>query len=154
MQNSSNYEHTQRSPLCLLIYAVAVIEGATTWPLRNEPLLSWLFPLVSALLFVLAGSFHFLRVRDEVDQLVVAFGPLPLFRRTLRYDQITHFEPGRTTLLDGWGIHLSLRGGWVWNIWGRDCVVIRLGKRTLRLGTDDVAGLLALLESRTSHQDP
>jgi hypothetical protein len=32
-------------------------------------------------------------------------------------------EIGRTLHLDGWGIHMSVRGGWVWNLWGRDCVV-------------------------------
>jgi len=49
-----------------------------------------------------------------------------LFRRTIRYDDIISAEIGRTTILDGWGIHMSLRGGWVWNLWGRDCVVLQL----------------------------
>ncbi len=22
-------------------------------------------------------------------------------------------------MLDGWGIHMSLGGGWVWDLWGR-----------------------------------
>jgi len=50
-------------------------------------------------------------------------------------------------VLDGWGIHLSLRGGWVWNIQGRDCVVIRHGGTTW-LGTDDVPNLLAFLKAK------
>ncbi len=51
-------------------------------------------------------------------------------------------------LLESWGIHMSPRGGWVWNIWGRDCVVIRLETGTLRLGTDDAANLAEYLRQR------
>ena len=52
-------------------------------------------------------------------------------------------------LLDGWGIHMSPRGGWVWNIWGRDCVVIHLERGALRVGTDDAENLAAFLKQRT-----
>jgi hypothetical protein len=52
-------------------------------------------------------------------------------------------------LLDGWGIHMSVRGGWVWNIWGRDCVVIHLDRSTLRVGTDDAENLTDFLKQRT-----
>ncbi len=41
------------------------------------------------------------------------------------------------TFLEGWGIQLSLRGGWVWSIWGFDCVVVQYGRKKLRIGTDD-----------------
>ena len=51
-------------------------------------------------------------------------------------------------VLKCWGIHMSPRGGWVWNIWGRDCVVIHLEIGTLRVGTDDAANLEALLRQR------
>jgi hypothetical protein len=50
--------------------------------------------------------------------LVIRFGPIPLFRRTVRYADIQKVEVGRTLILDGWGIHFSIRGGWVWNLWG------------------------------------
>ena len=55
---------------------------------------------------------------------------------------------GRTVLLESWGVHMSPRGGWVWNIWGRDCVVINLETSTLRLGTDDATNLEAFLRQR------
>jgi hypothetical protein len=42
------------------------------------------------------------------------------------------------------------RGGWVWNIWGYDCVVIRMKRGTLRVGTDDADGLVEFLRSRTT----
>jgi hypothetical protein len=50
--------------------------------------------------------------------------------------------------LDGWGIHMSLRGGWVWNLWGRNCVVLRLRKSILRVGTDDAVNLVEFLNAR------
>jgi len=56
---------------------------------------------------------------------------------------------GRTLLLDGLGIHMSIRGGWVWNIWGRDCVVVHFRNGgTLRIGTDDAENLAGFLQSR------
>jgi hypothetical protein len=51
-------------------------------------------------------------------------------------------------ILDGWGIHMSIRGGWVWNLWGRDCVVVHLKKGTLRIGTDDAANLEVFLQGK------
>ena len=73
---------------------------------------------------------------------------MPLFRKDIRYDDITKVEVGRTTLLDGWGIHLSVRGGWVWNIWGRDCVVIHRRRGVVRVGSDDAENLAGFLEGR------
>ena len=56
---------------------------------------------------------------------------------------------GRTLILDGWGVHYSIRGGWVWNLWGRDCVVVhQKDKSILRIGTDDAEGLAAFLHER------
>ena len=39
-------------------------------------------------------------------------------------------------------------GGWVWNIWGYDCVVFRLNRGTLRLGTDDPENLVRFVRNR------
>lgn len=47
------------------------------------------------------------------------------------------------------GIHLSIRGGWVWNLWGRTCVVIHFkNSGTLRIGTDDASNLVEFLRSK------
>ena len=62
-------------------------------------------------------------------------------------DRANRVETGRTMLLDGWGVHFSLAGGSVWNIWGRDCVVIRHGGIT-RVGTDDAENLAAFLRTK------
>ena len=56
---------------------------------------------------------------------------------------------GRTLILDGWGVHYSIRGGWVWNLWGRVCVVVHLKDNSvLRVGTDDAENLAEFLRSK------
>lgn len=105
-----------------------------------------MFPFLAAVMLVLAASFHHLTVKHQGDRLSISFGPIPLFRRSVRYRNIMSVEAGRTTLLDGWGIHMSLNGSWVWNIWGRDCVVVRLKNGgVLRIGTDDTVNLTHFL---------
>lgn len=111
MTNSSPYKHIQTAPLCLLLYALALMFVVLGWVLKNEQPFPWLFPPIGLVMFLLAGSFHYLKVEDQADRLVVSFGPIRLFRRTIRYDGIISAEIGRTTILDGWGIHMSLRGG-------------------------------------------
>jgi hypothetical protein len=145
----TTYHHTQRAPLCLLLYGLAITFLVLTWVLRQEPVLAWVFPVTGLIVLVLAASFHHLTVADEGDRLSISFGPLPLFHRTVRYDDIEQVEVGKTTLLDGWGIHLSIRGGWVWNLWGRTCAVVRFKNGgTLRIGTDDAENLVEFLSSK------
>jgi hypothetical protein len=106
------------------------------------------------LLIAMAGpAFHYLVIMDEGDQLAIHFGPLPLFRKNVRYADMVKAEVGRTLILDGWGIHYSIRGGWVWNLWGRDCVVVYFRNGgILRLGTDDVASLAHFLKDKITKQ--
>ena len=108
----------------------------------------YVFPIIGLCMLLLAASFHYLAVEDEVDRLAVRFGPLPLFRRSVRYDEILSVETGRTMSIEGWGIHMSPRGGWVWNLWGYECVVLHFANGTLRIGTDDASNLAAFLQSR------
>ena len=146
----NTYRHTQRAPLCLLLYALAVVLFVVGWLLHDVPPFRFLYP---PLILVLAVSFHHLTVEDQGDRLSISFGPIPLFRRSVKYDDIISPDVGRTTILDGWGIHVSLRGGWVWNLWGRDCVVIRFKNGgTLRVGTDDADNLAGII-AQTIHRD-
>lgn len=104
------------------------------------------------LMCLLALCFGSLTVSDDIDGVLIAFGPLPVFRRKVAYAAIESAERARTTILDGWGIHLSPGGGWTWNLWGFDCVKVRYRKgdklKTLNIGTDDVDGLVEFLRSR------
>jgi len=153
MSIKSSYRHVQHAPLCLLLYILAIVFLVTGLVLKSEPPISWLFPPIGLLMLVLAASFHHLTVEDQIDRLSIRFGPIPLFRRTIRYDDIISAEIGRTTILDGWGIHMSLRGGWVWNLWGRDCVVLQLRKGILRVGTDDAENLADFVNQKISTQN-
>jgi hypothetical protein len=142
------YSHTQKSPHWLLAYALAAVFLAFGWIVQDAPPIQWLFPPIGLLMVVLAASFHHLKVVDQGDVLSVSFSPIPLFRKSVQYSDIVKVEFGRTLLFDGWGIHMSIRGGWVWNLWVRDCVVVHLKKGTLRIGTDDAENLAVFLGSQ------
>lgn len=48
-------------------------------------------------------------------------------------------------------IHYSIRGGWVWNLWGRTCVIVHFNNSgTLRIGTNDAEYLVRFLEGKIS----
>lgn len=143
------YSHTQKAPLCLLIYALAVVFLVLSFFVQDAPPIQWLFPPIGLLMLILAAAIHHLSVEDRGDVLAIRLGPVPLFRRTLKYADIEMVEVGRTLFLDSWGIHYSIRGGWVWNLWGWDCVVVRFNNDgTLRIGTDDVENLAGFLRSK------
>jgi hypothetical protein len=108
---------------------------------------------VGLLIALLAPAFHHLTVEDRSDVLAIRFGLVPLFRGTVRYTDIEKVEVGRTLILEGWGIHYSIRGGWVWNLWGRDCVVVHFKNGgVLRIGIDDAENLARSLERKIAQQ--
>jgi hypothetical protein len=95
------YTHTQRGPLCLLFYGLALAFFAIAWAVGSAP--GSVIAAALGLLFVLlAPAFHHLTVEDRGDRLAIRFGPLPLFRRAVRYADIEKVEVGRTLILDGW----------------------------------------------------
>jgi hypothetical protein len=143
-----SYSQTQRAPLAILLYALAFGLLATAWVTTGVPPLPLLLGGVAVLMTLLALSLHHLTVEDEGHRLAVRFGPLPLFRTGVRYEDIEGVEVGRTTLLDCCGIHWSLRGGWVWSLWGWECVVVRHRRGVLRVGTDDAANLAMFLQAK------
>src|SRR4051794_24672247 len=148
---TSAYSHTQAAPLCLIVYGTSIALFIAAWEVRSQPVVASVLFGSGVLTAALGLAFHHLTVRDEGDRLAIRFGPLPLFRTSIRYADIREVEVGRTLILDGWGIHKSLRGGWVWNLWGRDCVVIHRRKGVLRVGTDDVLNLTRFLDGRIAH---
>lgn len=148
MIKASTYQHTQRAPLCWILYALAVLEFALAWICRQQPFLPWLFLGIGVLVLTLATSFHHLAVMDLGDRLLIGFGPLPVFRRSVPYADITSVAVGRTSFLDGWGIHWRPGLGWLWNIWGRDCVILYLKQGALRVGSDDAENLARFLQRK------
>lgn len=150
---SPAYSHTQAAPLCLIVYGPSIALLVAAWQVRSQPVAATVLIGSGSLMAALGLAFHHLTVRDEGDRLAIRFGPLPLFRTSIRYADIQEVEVGRTLILEGWGIHWSPRGGWVWNLWGRDCVVIRQRKGVLRVGTDDAVNLARFLEGKVAQGD-
>jgi len=143
----NGYCHTQKGIIrpILLVVTVAFLAGARfvgTYPTLPIYLAS------AGVCVVMSFAFGHLTVRDDGDRLVVSFGPLTLFRKTISYSQITHLEKDRSTFLAGWGIHWT-RKGWLWNIGGYDCVKIEMGDKSMLIGTDDPDGLVSFLRSQT-----
>jgi len=145
----TDYHHTQKGPWGLMCYAFAAAFLTASWamPVPVPRMTSF---AAGILMLLLAGSLGQLTVADEGDHLDIRFGPFPLFRKRIVYADIVEVEKGRTNFLDGWGIHWNPWHGWVWSIWGYDCVVIRLKRGTIRVGTDDPDGLAEFLKERVS----
>jgi hypothetical protein len=139
------YWHRQTAPLCLVLYALAAFFIALGWALRQEPALAVVLPIAGGVVALLGAAFHHLTTEDQGDHLSIRFGPLPLFRTTLRYEQIRSLELGRATSI---GIHWTL-GSSTWNLWGRDCLVIHYKHGgVFRLGSDDAENLARFIRMR------
>ncbi len=74
--------------------------------------------------------------------------------KTIRYADITGVEVGRTSILDGWGIHFIPGRGWTYNLWGFACVKLTLGRKIIRVGTDDAEGLARVIREKTGSSGP
>ena len=102
-----------------------------------------------ALMLILFGmAFAQLTVQDEGEFLAIRYGPLPLFHRRIPYADIRSVEPGRSSFIDGWGIHWFPGRGWTYNLWGLDCAELSVAGRTVRIGSDDVDNLVRFLQSK------
>jgi hypothetical protein len=145
---SAGYIHKQWGPWAFVLYGFGIGGLILACVFQHEPPAPLILSGVGLVFLALAPCFHYLTVADTGDELAIRFGPLPLFHQRIRYDAIRDVEIGRTMLIEGWGIHMSmLRPGMVWNIWGRDCVVIH-HHSTLRLGTNDAENLYAFLKTK------
>jgi hypothetical protein len=141
------YDHTQEGYLHWILLLLAGVLFVAV-PFASQLGTRVVLASTSAALVFAALMFAWLRVRDEGDCLVLRYGPLPLFRKRFRFADITALETGRSSLVDGWGIHWMPGRGWTYNIWGFRCVKLRLGSKTVRIGTDDPEGLATFLRAR------
>ena len=133
-----------------ILYGTSAILVPTVWLVGKEPVLVALLLGTAVVMLLLALAFHSLTVQDEGDWLAVRFGPLPLFSKRIPYSAITAVEPGRTSIIDGWGIHYVPGRGWTYNLWGFGCVKVCLGKKVIRIGSDDVDNLASFLRRKIS----
>lgn len=146
------YNHSQRSPLHLLLHGVGVLMVISAWAAREEAGAVIVLTCSATFLFIAGLSFGYLNVRDELQFLAIRFGPLPLFGTRVPYSAITAVEPSRSSWIDGWGIHYLPWRGWIYNLWGFDCVKITAGNKVIRIGSDDLDNLLAFLSGRLESQ--
>ena len=141
------YCHTQRGLFHYLLYAIGAAMLVGAWVSAPRPGRGLDAAVGGGVLWFFAAAFHRMTVEDEVDCLTIRFGPVPLLRKSIRYADITRVEPDRTRVIDGWGIHHVLWRGTTYNIWGFACVKLTLGKKVIRIGTDDVQGLTEFCEA-------
>jgi hypothetical protein len=144
------YEHTQRSPLHLLLYVPVVFAFLVAWQIRQDAMPSIAVAVAGLLLVLLALSFQTLTITGDEDDLKIRYGPLNLFGTKIAFDDMIEAETGTTSLIDGWGIHFIPFRGWTFNLWGFECVKIRLSRGTVRIGTDDAQNLTKFIHNRLS----
>ena len=144
------YEHTQLGRMHHIFFVVTAVMLAGAWLARADLEATVVVLAVAGVFLVCAMMFGSLTVRDEGQWLALRYGPVPVFRKRIPYAQITAVEPDRTKIIDGWGIHYIPGRGWTYNLWGFDCVRLTLGARVIRVGTDDVDGLVRFLNDKQS----
>ena len=141
------YNHTQHGRRHNVLFAATFVTLTDAWLVRGEAIVVAL--PVLAVTFALCGlMFGSLTIRDEGQRLTLRFGLLPVFRKRIRYSDITGVEVGRTSVLDGWGIHYFPGRGWTYNIFGLDCVKLTLGRKIIRVGTDDAEELAKVIREK------
>jgi hypothetical protein len=158
----ATYDHIQKSSLWLIfIFPAAILVGIVSFLPHERSVMTVWFSVtavaVGLFLFVVL-TFRHLRVRDTGDFLSVRFGPIPLFGRRIPYARMVGVEAARSSFLDGWGIHYMPGKGWIYNLWGFDCVAVHLRLADeenkseqnvcFRIGTDDVQGLVEFLKGK------
>ena len=79
------YLHTQRGPLHYILNGVATILIVSAWLTRGEPIIATVLGLSGCLLLLFALCFRSLTVTDEGERLSIHFGPIPLFRKSIKY---------------------------------------------------------------------
>jgi len=154
MTEHLGYYHRQRGFIGPLLFVVAAVETAALAFLRGQPGMQWLLGGLAALFAALGFCFQWLDVQGDAEALRVRFGPLPLFGARIPYVRITAAEPGRTSWIDGWGIHYLPGRGTTYNIAGFACVRLTVNGATVRIGTDDAEALAAFLRGRLGRAEP
>lgn len=147
-----HYSHTQRGPISWLLALIGVTAWVAAIANSGDSRFLLIGGLFGAVMILLALSFCTLTVADEGDSLLVRFGPLPLFSKHVAYDQISHAEPAKSSFIDGWGIHYVPGRGWTYNLWGWECVLLKVNGRTVRIGSDDAENLASFIQTKIGAQ--
>jgi len=139
------YEHTQKSPLWLLVAApILIVVAVAATAADADPTVILLWVLGAAAFIAFIAHFSSLTVTVEPARAGAAFGRgWP--RKTVDLARVTAVAAVRNRWLYGFGIGWVPKGS-LWNVWGLDAVEFVLDTgRVVRFGTDDPDGLLAFL---------
>ena len=142
------YNHTQYGRWHYVLYAFTAATLVGAFLARSHPPVVAINLAVAAILFLCGLVFGCLTISDEGDRLALRFGPLPLISKRIRYADITAVDVGRTRIIDGWGVHYVLLRGWTYNLWGFACVKLTLGRKIVRVGTDDADELAKVIREK------
>lgn len=145
---ATGYCHTQHAPVLWLFVTLAFAIPILFHWLSNGEVGLLLMLLFAVPWILLSSCMASLTTQDQGDHLLIHYGPLPLIRKRLRYDEMTEVSQAKSSWIDGWGIHYVPGRGWTYNLWGFDCVRVRLRHRRLQIGTDDPAGLVRHLTQK------
>lgn len=141
------YRHVQKSFLHWILLLIAFVEIgiATLAPIPfGARAALW---LGGGVILACALCLTQLKTEDTGDALDVRFGPIWWIGFQLPYDQIRSFSEDRSKWYEGWGLRYT-RAGWLYNIQGFDCIRIHTDDGVIRIGTDDLPGLIAMLRER------
>lgn len=133
------YRHTQPGTVTGVVSAAALVGAAALLVTTGPQPVVWVLAV-----FGLAGLIVFpsMTVRLDDEHLRLWFGPgFP--HRVVRLADIRACDIVTNPWWYGWGIRLT-PGGWIYNVGGSHAVAITLRNgQTVRVGTDDAAGLHA-----------
>lgn len=144
-RNLANYRRRQpaRALLTIIFFPVLVCALAA-WSHPEYRVTLW---VISTMLTIGALLFSSLTIEVDADTLRWRFGP-GIVRKQVALKDIANVEMTKSTLLEGWGIHYTKRG-WLYNVSGRDAVVItQKDGKSFMLGSNDVVGLWEALQNR------
>ena len=151
----AGYDHTQRGKLHWWLHFAAITNAVIfLFFIPKDPLgivyITTVF--VTGMLEFFAWTVITLRVYDDGDAISLRFGPIPLAKKRIAYQETKSAEPSRSKVIDGWGVHYIPGRGWTYNLWGFECVELTtIDNRTIRIGTDDSSGLNAFLQTKITH---
>jgi len=146
------YRHTQKAPYLWFVIPFLMLVALIPVRLDLTPGVALIWGVNALLCGVMASCVLRLTIEEQDEELRAYFGPIRVLGTRVRFSEIESFEIARSRFYEGWGMRFTL-SGMLYNIWGFDCVRITTAKRSFRLGTNDVPGLLALLERRAGKTD-
>ena len=150
------YRHTQTGWPIRIAFAFAALLfiAMTAMDEFRGPITSAV--LLGGAIFAVTLGFAWSRLTIAIDAERVSWWyGLGWPRLSLALSEIVEVNPTQTTFWQGWGIHRT-RAGWLYNIAGRDAIVIkRRDGRQVLLGTDEPRRLRGAFEkalSRSTHE--